>query len=345
MKKRVFSILGLIIVFSMMLTSVSKIVKYKYSDEKYRIFYDNPTDFDVLFFGASVVHYSEYPMQLWHDYGITSYNMGNDSERLSMTYYNILNALDYANPKLIVVDLASVGWAGTNRDNTIKDHYYLDAVPLSKNKLKEIHEIFEGAEQLEYIFPFILYHSRWDELKADDFRNDKRDIKYGAIRTSDSSPFPSPSPDNYNESRVSDVYLETDNIARIIDLCESRGVEVIFTYLPTALRGGDQINREALAEIMKGFDVDYYDLLQAGIVDWNCDSFDGMHLNYYGGRKLTNCIGTLLNYKYQIPDRRDDSSLNERWNQDYLEYEQSTTEFIMNTQESYVQAGGTPISE
>lgn len=321
----------------------SNLVKWKHSGDEYRIFYEKCNDFDVLFFGASVVHYSVYPMQLWHDYGITSYNMGNDSERLQMTYYDMLNALDYASPKLIVVDLTGIGWAGANRDGTLKDHAFLDSVPLSKNKIKEINAIFEGSERLEYIFPFELYHSRWEELEADDFYFRTRDIEYGSERHAGIIPYPSPSPDMYEESRVNEVELERDTIARMIDLCRSRGIQIVFTHLPQAQRGGDQKNREACANIMKDFDVDYYDLLYVDFIDWSCDTIEGAHLNFYGGQKLTDYFGKMLSTQYGIADHRDDSAINASWNKDYESYELDVEEFMNDTYEEYLQAGGTAL--
>ena len=60
MKKKLLSVLGLILIFSIMLSYVANLVKWKHSGNEYRIFYEKSSDFDVLFFGASVVHYSIY---------------------------------------------------------------------------------------------------------------------------------------------------------------------------------------------------------------------------------------------------------------------------------------------
>lgn len=38
-------------------------------------FFNQPKDYDVLFFGTSHVRYGIYPMELWEEYGITSYNL------------------------------------------------------------------------------------------------------------------------------------------------------------------------------------------------------------------------------------------------------------------------------
>lgn len=321
MKKKVISVISLILVFSLIFLFVSDLCKRKYSDNKYRIFYEESANMDVLFFGSSIVHYSIYPMQLWHDYGITSYNMGNDSERLQMTYYDILNALDHASPKVIVVDVCALSWAGGNRDNTLKDHFFLDSVPLSVNKIKTVNAIFDGRERFEYLFPFELYHSRWNELTEEDFFFHTRDVKYGAIINTGILPTEYPAPELYEQSREVDVAVEHDTINRIIDLCRSKGVTPVFVYAPSGHRGGDQKIREQADEYFATLDVDYHQLLYLDCIEWDRDFLDGAHLNYNGGVKYTDFLGQLLKSTYNLPDHRNDASIADKWNKDYEAYE------------------------
>lgn len=342
MKKKILSIIGLMLILSIFFVVASNLVKWKHSGDEYRIFYEKGDEIDVLFFGASVVHYAIYPMQLWNDYGITSYNMANDSERLQMTYYDMINAFDYCHPKMVVVDLTGIGWAGAKRDGTLKDHAFLDSVPLSRNKIKEINAIFEGSERLEYIFPFELYHSRWSELDADDFFFNTRDIEYGAERHAGIIPFEAPNPDMYEESRVNDIELERTTIENMIALCKEKGIDIIFTYMPQAQRGGDQKNREVCANMMKDYDVDFYDFLYVDFIDWSCDTVEGAHLNFYGSEKMTDYLGKMLSETYAIPDRRNDSSINAGWNEDYITYTNEVNEFVSETYEEYINAGGVP---
>lgn len=335
MKKKILKIIGLIIVFLLMLIPASKLVKWKHSDSEYKIFYEKPKDFDVLFFGASVVHYAVYPMQLWNNYGITSYNMGNDSEKIFMSYYDMINAFDYASPKLVVFDLTAIGWAGAKRDGTLKDHAFLDSVPLSKNKIKEINAVFEGKERLEYILPFELYHSRWSELTDEDFYFNHKSYEYGAERHDGFVPFPRPSIDMYEESREADVYLEYDTIKKIIALCEERNIDLIFTYFPSAHRGGDQKVRKACGEMMSEFDYPYYDFWDLDFIDWSCDTVEGAHLNYYGGEKITDYIGKMLSEEYNVPNRKNDTTINASWNADYEQYIYELDFFINETIDEY----------
>ena len=64
------------------------------SERKYGPFFEDKNGFDVLFFGTSRVLDGITPMELWRDYGITAYNMGNNSEPLGMTKWTLDLASD-----------------------------------------------------------------------------------------------------------------------------------------------------------------------------------------------------------------------------------------------------------
>ena len=63
---------GMILVLVVGVTQ--KLFERKYSYSKYYDFYKQQQDFDVLFLGTSHVLNAVYPMELWRDYGIVSYN-------------------------------------------------------------------------------------------------------------------------------------------------------------------------------------------------------------------------------------------------------------------------------
>ena len=79
---------------------VNNVTKRKYSYKKMADFFSQKKNFDVLFFGSSHTINGVYPMQLWNDYGIISYNMGNHSETIVTTYYNLLLALKHIKPSI-----------------------------------------------------------------------------------------------------------------------------------------------------------------------------------------------------------------------------------------------------
>lgn len=63
----------------------------------------------MLFMGTSHVLNAVYPMELWNDYGIVSYNFGGHGNYLPTTYCIMKNALEYTTPKLMVIDCFFLG--------------------------------------------------------------------------------------------------------------------------------------------------------------------------------------------------------------------------------------------
>ena len=102
-----YGIIKLIAFLSILIVSItilSNITKRKLIWQRTEDFKAQNENFDVLFFGTSQVMNGIFPMQLWNDYGIISYNLGNHAERMTMTYYNMVLALEETKPKLVVVD-------------------------------------------------------------------------------------------------------------------------------------------------------------------------------------------------------------------------------------------------
>ncbi|MDO4741409.1 MAG: hypothetical protein Q4A66_12135, partial [Eubacteriales bacterium] len=103
-------------------------------------------------------------MELWRDYGMTSYNMGSSSECLDMTAQVLDIALDFNKPEVVVVDVYYVAhaideaWAYSFR------HMFYDELPLSRRKIEAVYATQPEGGRVEFLMPFSLYHGRWDEL-------------------------------------------------------------------------------------------------------------------------------------------------------------------------------------
>lgn len=102
MKKRAkyfFNCIMTLILFIICISTLSNLVERKDSRIKYEAFFEQTENFDVLFLGSSHMIYGVYPMELWHDYGIVSYNMGGHGNRIPTTYIVLKEALNYTTPK------------------------------------------------------------------------------------------------------------------------------------------------------------------------------------------------------------------------------------------------------
>ena len=176
-------IITVILTIGLLMWTVN-LTERKESSNKYSDFFKD-RDYDVLFMGTSHVINSVFPMELWKEYGITSYNCGGTSNYLPTTYWVLQNALDYVTPKVVVIDCLRLA-DDEKCPYLARAHYSLDAFPLSKTKIDAIRDLMDNpggntaleAEKaaniaqspwLELLWDFTLYHSRWNELEKDDF--------------------------------------------------------------------------------------------------------------------------------------------------------------------------------
>ena len=87
-----------------MVCFLSNLLERRSAENKYAQFFDEQNDFDVLFLGTSHVVDAVYPLELWNDYGIVSYNFGGHGNQMATNYWVLVNAMDYTTPELVVVD-------------------------------------------------------------------------------------------------------------------------------------------------------------------------------------------------------------------------------------------------
>lgn len=319
-----------------LLVPLTNLTERKSSDSKYADFFRD-RDYDVLFMGSSHVINGVFPMELWNEYGITSYNFGGHSNYLPTTYWVMENALDYVTPEVIVIDclMLSSDLKGTGTFSYL--HQSLDAFPLSLKKIKAVWDLlddpaFEKKEsagntgkreeprtRIGLLWDFSVYHSRWNELTKDDF-------------------MPSSNKEKGAESRIAvvpaelkkidpDIVTEPDHVGetylcKMIESCQKRGINVVLMYLPFPASEIQQADANAVYDIAEDFGVPYINFLDLeGIIDYQTDlSDENSHVNPSGARKITSYLGQFLAEQYNLRDKRNEPDYS-YWNTDYKKYE------------------------
>lgn len=291
----------------------------KLSYSKTSEFIATGNEYDILFFGTSHMAMSVYPMELWKDYGITSYNLAGNGHPIAASYWVMMNAFDYSSPKLVVIDCYQLEGNSKVPDDGKFTHESFDAFPLSVTKYQAICDLFENMEErVEYLWDFSMYHSRWYELEHDDF-----EPKYGMGKGAYYNEFvevPDKIPQIGQESEIelnstSVVYLE-----KMIKECKKRDIEVLLTYMPFPAQEEDQLVAKCINYIAEEYDVNYINFLEHGVVNYNVDCNDSnSHLNASGARKVTEYLGSYMQEEYDIPDHRGETEYNS-WNDDYSDY-------------------------
>ena len=113
--KRVLSFLCAMGLFAGGLCYCSKVLANKQSLQKYGQFFQSDKEFDVLFLGSSHVINGVSPLDLFRNYGITSFNLSMHGNYVKSGYYLLAQALEIMErekremPKVVVLDVYADG--------------------------------------------------------------------------------------------------------------------------------------------------------------------------------------------------------------------------------------------
>lgn len=325
-----------------LLNRMASLVERKDSYSKYQDFYEQEKEFDVLFLGTSHVIRGIFPMELWNDYGIVSYNMSNHAETLPETYWVLRNSLDYKTPKLVVIDLYKIPLnekISTDEETgeLLKEylHDYMDSVPLSWTKIQAIWDLLPAEHRLEFLFDFSMYHERWNVLGQGDFVKE-RSLEKGAEAyvgiVSTEEPEKTPIDNRMEEDTLGKQYL-----CKMIELCQERNIQVLLTYIPYGdITEEDRMWANSGYLIAEQYGIPYENLLEVeNLLDYEIDCSDrNSHLNISGGRKVTEYLGAYILENYQFPDRRNDEAYVD-WFSDYQKYMEEKIESISMEENLY----------
>lgn len=252
---------------------------------------------DTVFIGDSEVYHSFIPLNIWRDYGITSYDVSSPSQKLVYSMEFLKKTFENQSPKIVFLET-----------NAIFRKSYLED------------EITYKAEQ---IFPVFRYHDRWKNLQLKDF---SATVEYtanennkGYYFTKKSKPATDKAIKEYMKySDVSAPILSTNRkyLNGIAKFCKNHGVKLVLISTPSTKNWNYQ-RHNAMEAVSKDLGVDYIDtnLLRDDIpIDWKKDTTDkGDHLNYKGAVKMTNYIGKYLDDTKLFKDKRNDPSY-DNWN-------------------------------
>ncbi|MCR4907568.1 MAG: hypothetical protein K5985_01985 [Lachnospiraceae bacterium] len=310
-------ILFLLCVFFLVLI-ISKLTLRKTSREKMTLFFERAEDLDVIFAGISHTQSGVYPLELWENYGITSYNLASAGMRMQTNYWNLLNALSFSSPKLIVLDTDYMDYEvsdGPKLSELTRENF--DAYPLSRIKLETAADLIDDPrEKAGFLFPLIRYHSRWKELTMRDFGALEINVDNGAAHDPiEEMGVSEPEiPPLLPESEMTDCgEISVEYLEKIISLCKERGIDLLLVYPPAPVGEEKQRLANAVKPIADEAGVDYLNFLHIDCgVDYDVDMKDlNGHLNEAGARKYTSYLGKYIKEHYDIPDHRNDTGAGE----------------------------------
>lgn len=287
-------------------------------------FYDlEPNSLDVLCVGSSHAYSSFCPNTLWNEYGMTGYVMSSPQQTAAMSYYLLKEAFQYQKPKVVVFE-AYYLFCKEKYTSTGKIRSCFDGIHFGKAKVEAINDFLPDLtwkEKVNYYLPFLMYHSRWDELENYDFN--KKPFRKGAFHSYACRPS---KPTGMPEKAVDIPEVSMEYLEKIRMFCEENGVELVMYTAPYPY--GDEEQRKnnenklamnyTLEEYAKEHDLAFFwygNMDEAGI-DYAADYRDEMHTNTYGAEKISRFLGKYMEENCDLPDHREDPEY-ASWQEDY----------------------------
>ena len=295
---------------------------------------ESKNSLDAVFIGGSQTYSSFEAPLAWGRYGIAAWPYTSGAQRFSSTEHIIREARKRQRDAVYVISINNIYFTY----DIERLHNLTDYMPMSSNKLKLIDDMAEmndytAAQRMELIFPLYRYHSRWKDLKADDFHYTLNGLKGAGVY----SPFLTKSTDvtSYILPEVRESASLPDHAQKtlnnLLDYIKTNNVKALFVTSPQ-LRAGEKpfmyYNETNKILTERGFDV--LDLTkrrdELGL-DPSTDYYDNLHTNVHGAIKITDYLAKYLVEHYNLTDKRGQHEY-ESWDSAYKLYTQAIAPYV-----------------
>ncbi len=302
---------------------IQRLVMPKYMDDVLEgsfieEYYSETTNHDVVFIGDCELYENFSPITLWEDYGITSYIRGSAQQLIWQSYYLLEDTLRKEKPKAVVFNVLSLKYNEPQREEY--NRMTIDGMQWSMAKVNDIKaSMTEGENFLDYVFPFLRYHSRITQLTDSDMKYylKKRKVTNNgyymrvdvAPVTGDVEDIP---PKSYEFGDNAWKYMD-----KIVNLCKEKGIQLILVKAPSLSPVWyDEYEKQIVdyaAEKNLPY-INYLKLVDEIPIDFSKDTYDeGLHMNLSGAEKLSKHLGGVLQKDYQLADHRGEKKLDKVW--------------------------------
>ncbi|MCC8098267.1 MAG: DUF1574 domain-containing protein [Eubacterium sp.] len=298
----------------------------KYNETRFAEFYEEDNIYDLIFIGSSHAYCTFDPSIFDAELGTNSFNMGMPLQLTASTYYELKDIFEHQSPKTIVME---VYWGVMTSNFQINETTQLFQV-MENDELKAeyIEKVFPVSEKIKYSVDALKYQADYFAYKSDEYDEKIRSLfgvfKPAAETHETGSEHYGPKgfvwcdynmlPGEYNttnqyvglngkDAGISSVQIRYLN--KIIDLCEEKGVQLIFVTAPIApvsmtfIENYDaihnKINKIAEEKGIPYFDYNIINEEENLVTDANFR--DDAHLNYSGAEIICRHFINLLNEK------------------------------------------------
>ena len=329
--KRIAAVIITLLVAAGVLFLLERLLVPKYVDDVVEgafvaeYYKEENKDFDVIFIGDCEVYENFSPVVLWNEYGINSYIRGSAEQYIWQSYYLLEDTLRYHKPQVVVFNIQSLQF--NESQSEAYNRMSIEGMRWSASKVGAIKaSMTEDEHFIEYVFPLLRYHSRWNELTKADFEymfHSKQVTHNGYFMRIDARPAEDVPPGrplaDYSFGDKAMMYLD-----KIRLLCEKNDIKLLLIKAPSLYPEWYEEYEMQVEDYAETYGLPYINFLeiqdQTGI-DYTTDTYDGgLHMNLSGAEKLADYIGPVL-LDMGASDRRGDPELDAIWEQNNADYE------------------------
>ena len=327
------------VIFAILFVGLQQILHYHWPEDTYTRYIDfrennAPDTVDVFAFGTSEMYAAYSPVATYHQAGITGYNFSIMNRSAMATYYQLMYALKYQTPKVVICDFVCLFDDMLPSESETVYRRTVDTMPdidIKYDMIREIRRADKDANVMSYIFPILRYHSMWNELTPEDFSKDNvynehyqafkkgAFFNYGAYNgdTFEITPELWDSDDAPAEiADYSAYYYE-----KMIEECNKRGIKVVFMLTPKVADAAVYaVNYPTMEKWLSERGVTclnyctYEQIQRMNLSIVGGDYYDPAHLNSIGCVKFSTYVADDLKALFpELPDRRQDDNCNAQW--------------------------------
>lgn len=265
---------------------------------------------DVLFLGSSQIMTAISPVRIYEKTGIPSYSLGTEQQNMVLSYFLLKEALRFQTPKIVFLDVLFLFPYNDNPSLLNSSEEFvrkpIDYMKWSSNKWETIRTVCSldsGHDLKNYLFPFLRFHSRWNDLTLEDFTyllKDKTNplLGFSVTDKKEAQDFQGFVP---NDPALTEDLPDTMELyfEKIVSLCQEKNITLVLIKTPRGDGSFGEIRHNTVQNLADKNGLVFLDFNEKGILeeidfDPANDYMDFSHINCYGAEKLTDYLAGYL---------------------------------------------------